>query len=153
MQKTLLSERKMNGLKIGELAKIVGVPAGTIRYYERIGLIPLPPRSGSGYRRYPRDALQHLEAVRRLKDLGFTLGEVSELMQTRGKGCDGCHERHHCRVVAKLREIEGRIEQLHRVRDNLKTLVHGRSHEAGEHRCTLLDALGIEDGLAAASTA
>lgn len=138
----------MRGFRIGELARIVGIPAGTIRYYERIGLIPSPPRTGSGYRRYPHAALERLQTVRRIKDLGFTLGEISELLQMRGENCDLCHE-HRCRAAEKLREIENRIDQLHHVRDNLKSLLH--THRKGEeHRCTLLGALGIEDGMAAA---
>lgn len=148
MRVTAISERKMNGYRIGELAKIAGIPAGTIRYYERIGLVPSPPRTGSGYRRYSQAALERLQTVRRIKDLGFTLGEISELLQMHGKECGKCHE-HHCRAAAKLREIEGRIDQLHRVRDNLKTLLHIHQKEK-EHGCTLLGALGIEDGLAAA---
>lgn len=138
----------MNGYKIGELAKIAGIPAGTIRYYERIGLIPSPPRTGSGYRRYSPAALERLQTVRRIKDLGFRLGEISDLMQLHGKDCGLCHE-HHCRAAAKLREIEARIDQLQHVRDNLKTLLHTH-HKEKEPGCSLLGALGIEGSLAEA---
>lgn len=137
----------MSGFRIGELARVVGIPTGTIRYYERIGLIPSPPRSGAGYRRYSPAALERLQMVRRIKNLGFTLGEISELLQMQGKDCDGCHDR-HCRAAAKLREIEGRIDQLHRVRDNLRELLHAQ--EGKGYQCTLLGALGIEGGMAAA---
>lgn len=142
----------MSGLKIGELAKIAGVPAGTIRYYERIGLIPAPPRSGAGYRRYSPAALERLKAIRRIKELGFTLKEISALLLARGGECGPCRT-HQCRVAAKLREVEAHIERLHRVRASLEALLHGRSRDANERRCTLLSELDIDAGLIAALSA
>jgi DNA-binding transcriptional MerR regulator len=69
------------GLMIGELAKLAGVTAETIRYYERERVIPRPKRTGSGkYRRYePRDA-DRLRFVKRARDLGFSLDDVRELL-------------------------------------------------------------------------
>jgi MerR family transcriptional regulator, copper efflux regulator len=68
-------------LSIGQLAEAAGVHIETIRYYERRGLLPEPPRSAAGYRQYGPDDLWRLEFVGRAKTLGFTLTEVGELLQ------------------------------------------------------------------------
>src|SRR3546814_3159929 len=60
-------------LTISRLAERAGVGIDTVRYYERAGLLPAPPRRASGYRDYPADSVQRLRFIRRAKDLGFTL--------------------------------------------------------------------------------
>ena len=61
----------MDGYRIGELARLAGVPVDTIRYYERTGLIPPPPRTAAGYRRYSSEVLARLQMVRRLRCRGL----------------------------------------------------------------------------------
>ena len=67
----------MEKLTIGQLAKRAKVNLETIRYYERRGLIPEPPRSESGYRMYSRDAVARTEFIKRAQALGFSLREIS----------------------------------------------------------------------------
>jgi DNA-binding transcriptional MerR regulator len=67
-------------LKIGELAERTGTTAPTIRYYEEIGLLPTPTRQGGGQRRYGEDAVRRLTFVRRLREFGFTIEQVRELV-------------------------------------------------------------------------
>jgi DNA-binding transcriptional MerR regulator len=64
---------------IGELAREAGVGVETIRFYERRGLLRQPPR-GVGYRRYPHSDVERLAFIRRAKVLGFTLAEITELL-------------------------------------------------------------------------
>ncbi len=141
----------MDGFRIGELARLAGVPVDTIRYYERTGLIAPPPRTPSGYRAYPAQALARLLMVRRAKELGFTLSEIGELLDLynhRGSPC-----RHiHCRAVAKLEEIEGRILELHRIKDELKSLVGGCSPNTPVHECPVLASIAPAGGIAALLT-
>lgn len=64
----------------GALAKKAGVHLETIRFFEKIGLMPNPPRTGAGYRVYSNDHLKRLKFIRRTKELGFTNKEVSALL-------------------------------------------------------------------------
>ena len=70
----------MDGLRISELARRVGVPTSTVRYYERIGLVPGPARSSSGYRIYDADAATRLLFITRAKRLGLSLEAITELV-------------------------------------------------------------------------
>jgi DNA-binding transcriptional MerR regulator len=75
----------------GELAALAGVPASTVRYYERRGLLPDPGRTNSGYRAYPASALETLAFIKRASDLGFSLRETKELLDARDEP-DACGE-------------------------------------------------------------
>jgi MerR family mercuric resistance operon transcriptional regulator len=70
---------------IGELARAAGVHVETVRFYERKGLLRQPER-GDGYRRYPSSDLDRLRFIRRAKDLGFTLAEITGLLDAAGAG-------------------------------------------------------------------
>ena len=70
----------MESLTIGQVAKLAGVGVETIRFYEREGLLPKPPRAPSGYRRYSRDAVARLRFIARAKELLFTLDEIKHLL-------------------------------------------------------------------------
>ena len=74
---------KVESLTIGRLARVVGVNLETVRYYERRGLLPKPPRSRSGYRLFPTEAKRRLLFIRRAQELGFSLGEIRELLSLR----------------------------------------------------------------------
>ncbi|MPY94460.1 MAG: MerR family transcriptional regulator, partial [Acidimicrobiia bacterium] len=65
--------RAVGTFTVGQLAREAGVNVETIRYYERRGLLPSPPRTHAGDRRYSEDDIWRLAFVRRAKDLGFTL--------------------------------------------------------------------------------
>jgi DNA-binding transcriptional MerR regulator len=70
---------------IGELAREAGVGVETIRFYERRGLLRQPER-GVGYRRYPESDVARMVFIRRAKALGFTLAEITELLEAAGTG-------------------------------------------------------------------
>src|SRR5689334_17050983 len=72
---------KMRSLTIGKLAEATGVNLETVRYYERIGLMPRPARTGSGYRSYEPDHVRRLNFIRRSRELGFTLDEIRGLLR------------------------------------------------------------------------
>ena len=100
-------------LTIGELAGAAGVNVETIRYYEREGILPEPPRASSGYRQYSDADVWRLAFIRRGKEVGFTLKEIGELL---GAGDD--------RSVAEVRRIaEKRLALLDR---ELADLAHSR---------------------------
>lgn len=78
----------MSTQTIGQVAKQVGIGVETVRFYERQGLIEDPPRTSLGYRQYPPDTVERLRFIRRAKDLGFSLGEIGELLGLGGE--EGC---------------------------------------------------------------
>ena len=75
----------MAGLTIGKLAAGEGVGVETVRFYQRRGLLALPERAGSGFREYTEDDRRRLAFIRRARQLGFTLGEIGDLL---GRGDD-----------------------------------------------------------------
>ncbi|WP_158887229.1 MerR family transcriptional regulator [Amycolatopsis anabasis] len=102
------------GLRSGELAEAAGVHPQTLRYYERRGLLAEPGRSLGGHRLYPPEAVDRLRMIKTAQRLGFTLGEVAELLGRRRR--TGLHQR----AAGKLDEIEAKIADLRAVRDTLR---------------------------------
>src|SRR5262249_493433 len=70
-------------MRIGTAAEQAGVNVQTLRYYERRGLLPRPPRRESGYREFPDEAVGVVRFIKRAQDLGFSLEEVEELLKLR----------------------------------------------------------------------
>lgn len=100
---------------IGELARASGVNLETIRYYERVGLMPEPPRTDGGHRSYDEDHRRRLTFIRRARELGFTLDRVKELLdlsQNEGQPCSavvtiaGVHLKEVRRKLADLIRLE-----------------------------------------------
>ncbi|GAC1628483.1 MAG: MerR family DNA-binding protein [Nevskia sp.] len=130
----------MDNLSIGRLAQQGGVGIDTIRFYEREGLLPEPPRLASGYRRYAPDALHRLRFIRRAKTLGFTLSEIAELLglsQRRGSDARGVKTA----AQAKLDRIDKQIKDLQRMRRGLRQLIEACPGQVGLQDCPILKAL------------
>ncbi|MBN8263191.1 MAG: heavy metal-responsive transcriptional regulator [Xanthomonadales bacterium] len=127
-------------MKIGELAKRAQVPIDTVRYYEREGLIPPPPRRASGYRDYLDADVDRLRFMRRAKGLGFTLPEIRELLNLTAL-TGGDMAALNAQTQAKLRDVEEKIESLTRIRDALQGLVTACPGHGALERCPILAAL------------
>lgn len=82
----------MADLSIGELARLTGVKAPTIRFYEQAGLLPLPPRTEGRQRRYDRSAVGRLNFIRHARELGFEMAAVHELLALSGQPNRSCAE-------------------------------------------------------------
>jgi MerR family mercuric resistance operon transcriptional regulator len=108
----------MTAMSIGTLARVTGVHVETIRFYQRRGLLPLPKRPPSGVRRYGEDAAARLRFIKRAQDLGFTLGEIAELLKLE-RGCRDAH----ALASAKLAVVERRLADLQRMRKTLRELI------------------------------
>jgi MerR family mercuric resistance operon transcriptional regulator len=130
----------MDGLTIGQVAKTADVNIETVRYYERRGLLPEPHRRPSGYRNYPPDAVRRIRFIKHAQQLGFSLQEVSELLQLRVDPGTSCHEVKQ-RAEAKNAEIERRIEDLRCMQQALATLAEACSGQGPINECPILDAL------------
>ena len=109
-------------MKIGEVARECGVSVDTIRHYEARGVLAPCERDASGYRRYPREAIERVRLIRRALQLGFTIDELSRIFRQRAAGKAPCRE---VRALAerKLREVETRIGELLALRDSLSTTI------------------------------
>jgi MerR family mercuric resistance operon transcriptional regulator len=95
-------------LTVGALAGAAGVGRETVRFYERKGLIDEPPRTPAGYRRYPQDTVQRLRFIRRAQELGFTLGEIADLLALRVDEVSACGTV-EVRAREKLKQVETKI--------------------------------------------
>ena len=119
-------------LTLGALARAAGVNPETIRYYERRGLLPEPPRTAAGYRQYDAGDAERVALILRAKDLGFTLAEIGELLDGGGTAAE---------VLAaarqRLADLDERAARLDRQRGRLRQLL--RACEAGEDGCITLD--------------
>ncbi|MCA9399523.1 MAG: heavy metal-responsive transcriptional regulator [Candidatus Omnitrophica bacterium] len=106
---------------IGQVAKETGIGIETIRYYERMRLMPQPKRSPSGYRQYCPNCVQRLNFIKNAKALGFSLKEISELFALRVRSKTRCGDIKN-KAEAKIADIEERIKTLQRMKNALKKL-------------------------------
>lgn len=127
-------------LTIGEVAKAAEIGVETIRFYEREGLIAEPPRRASGYRQYPREAIRRLRFIRRAKELGFTLREIGELLSLRVDPGTTCADV-RAMARAKIEDIDGRVAELHRIKDVLERLARSCRGKGPTSECPILDIL------------
>ena len=105
----------------GELANQTGVNSETIRYYEKIGLMPNPARSAGGHRMYDQSHLKRLSFIRRSRELGFTLQEIRELLQLVDGGNYTCAEVRD-RTVVHLDDVSRKIRDLQKMQRTLKSM-------------------------------
>ena len=125
-------------LSIGQVADAVGVNIQTLRYYERVGLMPAPKRSRAGYRLYTEDTVRMVSFVKRAQELGFTLEEVETLLKLQ----DGANRAEVRRVASARREqIRARMADLRRMERVLTHLLE--ECEAGKTpHCPIIETLG-----------
>src|SRR3990172_7588725 len=112
----------MGTLTIGRLAKKAQVNIETVRYYERRGLLPEPPRRQSGYRQYSENDVSRLLFIKRAQTLGFTLKEILELLSLRVDPKTTCGDVKR-RAEVKIAGMEERIRDLQKMEKALMKLV------------------------------
>jgi MerR family mercuric resistance operon transcriptional regulator len=126
-------------LTIGALSKHTGVNIETIRFYERIGILPKPPRSAGGHRIYSQDQLMRLGFVRRSRELGFSLGEVRGLLQLVDGGRYTCAEVKAI-TLDHLADVRRKIADLRRLAQILAD-VSGKCRGGRVPNCPVIEAL------------
>ena len=141
-------------MHIAELASRAGVKASTVRFYERKGILGAPKRTPAGYRDYDEDALTYLRFLRRGQELGFTLAELSEFnalsARVRSGDITGAAVAEAARQ--KLREIDRRIEDLHRTREAITGMLSEQCPDLSAP-CPIVSALAAADVLNRPSSA
>lgn len=121
---------------IGQLARAAGVHIETIRYYQRRGLLRMPPKPPGGIRRYTPDTLARLSFVKRAQELGFTLREIADLLRL------GDGECRQARALAerKRADIAARINDLRAMQRTLERLIQVCSNQP-QAKCPIIEAL------------
>jgi DNA-binding transcriptional MerR regulator len=118
-------------MKIGEVAKDSGVTVDTVRFYERVGVLPPPARTESGYRDYEPDAVERIRLTRELQAIGFTLAESVDALAAHDAGGATC-ESERWRLEAVLNRVDAKIAEL--------TALRGRiveAHDACARGCCM----------------
>ncbi|MGE0370698.1 MAG: helix-turn-helix domain-containing protein [Gammaproteobacteria bacterium] len=108
-------------LTIGKLSKATGTKVVTIRYYEQVGILPVPPRTSGRYRVYGADHLHTLRFIRRCRDLGFTLDQIRDLLRLSSRQDQACAEVDRI-TAGHLTEIERKVADLTRLADELRRI-------------------------------
>jgi MerR family transcriptional regulator, mercuric resistance operon regulatory protein len=125
-------------LTIGRVAAAAGVNVETIRYYQRRGLLEEPAKPLGGYRNYPTEMVKRLRFIKRAQALGFTLEDVSGLLQL--NDTDACEKTRHL-AARKLTLIEERIAELATMRDALAKLVGQCDRKLKRGVCPIIEIL------------
>ena len=131
-------------LTIGELARRSGYAIQTLRYYEQIGLMPEPPRTSGGQRRYGEDLQRRLLFIRHARDLGFEIEDIRSLLDLAGRpdhpcaSVDAIAKAHLASIDEKIARLTALRAEINRM---LKACVPGRVAD-----CKVLDSLAVPSG-------
>ena len=142
----------MQQLTIGQVAEEAGVGVETVRFYQRSGLIPEPPRRGTAHRRYSPDAVARIRFIRGAQNLGFSLKEIEDLMALRIEpGASKSEVK--AQAELKVAEIERKMRDLQRMRDTLLRLMGACDGMGSLDDCPILEAFDQGPGANAPSEA
>ncbi len=124
---------------IGDLARATDSKVETVRYYERIGLLPAPGRTAGNYRAYGQKHLERLSFVRRARDLGFSLDQVRALLLLADQGDQPCEE---VDLIARghLSDVERKIADLTALGNELRQIIDQCGHGTVA-QCRIIEAL------------
>lgn len=128
----------MNSYRIGEVTEKVGISADTLRYYEKIKLLPVISRTDSGIRMYEDKDISRLRFIQRAQNMRFRLKEIGALLSMRE---DPQHAREEVRLLTrkKLDEIEGHLGELQYLRNELQLLLN--LCRVSENGCPIIESI------------
>jgi DNA-binding transcriptional MerR regulator len=115
-------------MQIGIVAKKIGISVDAIRFYERNGLLPKPPRTEGGFRRYDQNDIETLAFVRRVQSLGFKLSEIRGLLPLRGNRLQPCAPVQR-RLQEKLADVQRKLSDLHKLEHELRLALRSCNRE------------------------
>ncbi|MGQ0646483.1 MAG: MerR family transcriptional regulator [Gemmatimonadaceae bacterium] len=127
-------------MRIGEAATKAAVNVQTLRYYERVGLLPAPARQSSGYRAYDLQTVRRVRFIERAQELGFTLAQIGDLLSLREQSESACRGV-ELRASSTLDRIAQKIRDLERMREALEPYVAACQTRGTLGECPLLRAL------------
>jgi len=126
---------------IGQLAKASGIPVDTIRYYERVGLLPRRASGRGSWRRYPDEMLARLRYLREGRAVGFTISELRDLLRLTIAGAPRFCESFDTTVRRKMEAIDQVMSRLAAQRARLEEFSRSCRERRREHRCPILENL------------
>ena len=133
------SSPEPEALTIGRLARAADVGVETIRYYQERQLLPVPPSSGA-FRYYPVGLIERIRFIKHAQELGFSLGEVGELLQLE----DGADRSSIRRIAAdRLQQIEAKLGDLKRMQRVLKSLLIECEHTKASLPCPIIGTIRL----------
>lgn len=115
-------------MQIGIVAKRIGLSVDAIRFYEHNGLLPRPPRTEGGFRRYGESDIETLAFVRRVQGLGFKLSEIRGLLRLRGNRLQPCAPVQR-RLQEKLADVQQKLSDLHKLEHELRLALRSCNKE------------------------
>ena len=115
-------------MQIGIVAKKIGLSVDAIRFYERNGLLPRPPRTEGGFRRYGENDVEMLAFVRRVQGLGFKLSEIRGLLRLRGNRLQPCAPVQR-RLQEKLADVQRKLRDLHKLEHEVRLALRSCNRE------------------------
>jgi DNA-binding transcriptional MerR regulator len=126
-------------MQIGVVAKRIGLSVDAIRFYERNALLPRPPRTQGGFRRYAENDVETLAFIRRVQGLGFKLSEIRALLSLRGNRLQPCAPVRR-RLKAKLMDVQQKLAHLQSLEHELRLALRGCDREMRERNahCPIL---------------
>lgn len=127
MNTTTLGDR---GLRVAELAELVGLSADTVRYYERVGLLPPPARTPAGYRAYDDTAVDRLRFIQGAQRLGLRLRDIAELLAVRDTGVCACEPAEQL-LRRRLADLDAEMARLAALRAQMVAMVDALPGAAG----------------------
>jgi MerR family transcriptional regulator, mercuric resistance operon regulatory protein len=132
--------RPNRGLTIGRLASLSGVNLETIRYYERIGIMPAPDRTEGGHRLYDEAHQRRLTFIRRGRELGFGIAAIRALLDLAEPGHRSCDDVQTI-AAAHLEEVRAKMADLARLEAILAQTVSRCDSHASAPSCPVLEML------------
>jgi MerR family transcriptional regulator, copper efflux regulator len=115
-------------MQIGVVAKRIGLSVDAIRFYERNALLPRPPRTQGGFRRYGESDVETLAFIRRVQGLGFKLAEIRSLLRLRGSRLQPCAPVRN-RLKEKLADVQRKLSDLHKLEHELRLVLRSCNKE------------------------
>ncbi len=131
----------MKPLKIGDLAKLADIKSGTIRYYEKIGLLPKPELSESGYRQYYENSIKAIKFIMHAKEIGFSLKDISELLSINKSDHKNSCNKIKKMTEIKINELNKRIDASIALKNRLIKLKNLCEKNSDDNECPVIDIL------------
>ncbi len=125
---------------IAQLAQAAQVNPATVRYYERRGVLPKPPRNPSGHRQYAPDDLRRLRFIKSTQALGFSLTEIADLLSIRAEAGGSCRDVRQ-RIQSKMADVQKKIAALQKILEVLQQLETNCPGRGPLRNCPILAAL------------
>ena len=132
-------------MRIGQLAKEAGVGVETVRFYQQKGLMAQPPKPETGgYREYPAESVHRIRFIRSAQQIGFSLGEIDELLELEAGNNTRCIDVRK-RAEVKLEDVLVKIDNLKSIRKALEMLINACPGKGSVRKCSILEAINSGD--------